>query len=205
MLEAQSNPAVLMGTYGCSACHTFNGNDGGIIGPNLDRDALVARLEERLNSQSYVESLRKVDELEIEPFVSYSAARREVENSEGTEKIRTWLYYRILEPTFDNPNAGMPRLGLSNQQARTIADFLAGITDDIEESSNGRGPFSKITDAANWMSDLVQDQLPIPNQDNAKKFLAAFFAVGVLFGVLGTASLVWVFVLRRRRRDDRML
>ena len=97
-LKEESNPVVLMNTLGCFACHSLSENRRGTIGPTLDQDVLVPRLESRLNSHEYAATLREVDELELEPFASFRDARHAVDQAQGLDKIRTWLYYRILEP-----------------------------------------------------------------------------------------------------------
>jgi glucose/arabinose dehydrogenase len=122
------DPMTLMHERGCLGCHSLNDNwgyVGGTAGPLLDRDPLVDRLDQRLNNQAYVESLQTLDNLDIEPIVSYKDARHEVATAaEGIDRIHTWIKYRIQEPRFDNQYSQMPNLGVTEKEATIIADFL---------------------------------------------------------------------------------
>ncbi len=133
-----SNPATLLVTFDCLGCHSIGG-EGGAFGPSLDRDPLVARLDERLNSQAYLDTLDQVDQLDEEPFTAYANARERVRQAEGLEKVRTWLYYHLMEPKFDNPNAQMPNLGISNDEAELLANYLIA-TPEAEPSETGETP-----------------------------------------------------------------
>jgi hypothetical protein len=123
LLTHSVNPDALMEEKGCFGCHQLNGN-GGTIGPSLDERPMVARLEARLNSDAYVQSLREVDRLQREPFHRFGEARAEVLRTPGREKVRTWMNYRLMEPKFDDPNARMPNMGLSKAEAVLITDYL---------------------------------------------------------------------------------
>jgi hypothetical protein len=131
--EDISDPSTLLVTQGCLACHSLNG-EGGTLAPALDREPLVARLQERLNSPEYLALLDEVDQLEEEPFPAYADAREQVRASEGLEKIRVWIYYRIVEPKFDNPDAQMPKLELTEDQAVAITDYL--LSEEIEPAED---------------------------------------------------------------------
>jgi hypothetical protein len=125
-LLQSSDPDQLMRDKGCAGCHTRNdrGGYGGAAGPDLTRDPMVERLQTRLDTQAYVDSLKEIDKLETEPHRSYKAAREEVAAAEGLDRVRVWLKYRIMEPRFDNLYSQMPNLGLSEQEAGLIADYL---------------------------------------------------------------------------------
>lgn len=128
--------SLLMQKGGCLGCHTLN-NKGGDIGPSLDYVDLFPRLAERLNSNAYRTLLDEVDRLNVEPYISYTEARMEVRVAEDIEQARLWVEYHLLEPKFDNPEARMPNLGLSTEQAITLANFLLtppSPPDDIEKS-----------------------------------------------------------------------
>jgi hypothetical protein len=133
-LEQRSNesPLALMTQKGCFGCHSLTGAValGGTAGPPLDRDPLVARLQDQLNSSEYLEALKEVDSLDREPFVSFKAARQEVAEAEGMDRLRIWMKYHIMEPTFDNPNSQMPNLGLTAQEASLITDYLLAERDE---------------------------------------------------------------------------
>lgn len=95
-----------------------------LLVPSLDYIKLIPRLEKRLISDEYLQILEDVDALDIEPYVSYTIARQEVRELEGEPKIIKWIAYHLLEPKFDNPDAQMPNLKLSNRQAKIIARYL---------------------------------------------------------------------------------
>ena len=132
LLEKELNPRILLRKRGCYGCHTI-GNRGGNGGPILDKDVLVPRLEARLKSQEYFETIREVDSLDREPFLSFKEARREILEAEGLDKIRLWMTNKIQETKFDNPDAQMPNLGLSEKEAAAIADYLVEEVDESED------------------------------------------------------------------------
>ncbi len=115
---------VLLITYACEGCHSFDVNGVSTRGPILDRNSLVSRLNKRLNSAEYIESIREVDSLDIEPYKSYKEARQEVLQEKGDEKIRTWIKFHLIEPKFDNPSALMPNLGITESEALILTDLL---------------------------------------------------------------------------------
>lgn len=128
-----SNPAVLIRSLDCTACHVLRGT-GSSIGPSLDYGELIPRLEKRLNSEEYRQILEDVDALDTEPFISYTLARQEVRELEGKTKIIKWISFHLLEPMFDNPEAQMPNLNLSKRQANVLAEYLT--TNQIAESES---------------------------------------------------------------------
>jgi hypothetical protein len=111
---------------GCFTCHTLKGYGAGGDGPSLDREGLVARIEERITSPEYSELAGELDEIDREPFRSYREARREVLEQNGLDKVRTWIKYRLMEPRFDNPYARMPNMGITEPNALMVADYLLG-------------------------------------------------------------------------------
>lgn len=114
----------LMKGRGCFTCHTFEGHGSGGDGPSLDKARLIAAIEERITSPEYSAFVRELDETGREPFSSFREARREVLETQGLDKVRTWIKYRIMEPRFDSPRARMPNMGISERDARMIADYL---------------------------------------------------------------------------------
>ena len=190
ILGAESNPNSLMHQLGCITCHTWADNPGGTVGPNLSQEELVPRLIGRLSSSKYSLSVEQLDKLDEEPFRSYRDARRSVAEAVDLEKIRLWLYYRLLEPRFDDPGAAMPKLGLTDRQASLIADHLSG--------SINNGLSSKISGVARDIKNLF----PRPTRANANQLGAAIFVVGIGAGTLATI-LIWLAVgkWRKRRRS----
>jgi mono/diheme cytochrome c family protein len=193
-LTSVSNPLALMTTRGCFACHTLNNNDGGTIGPVLDREILVPRLQTRLNTEEYRNAMAQVDQLGEEPFISFQAARQAVQQAQGIDKVQLWLEYRLQEPKFDDPRAQMPNLGLSSDEAAIIASYLSGIQG---EPSPGPSIFRRFFSRT---TDLVQDRLPIATRGNAPNFLAGFFVAGILIGVTGGGFSYWVVRVLWRKR-----
>jgi hypothetical protein len=172
-----------MSEKGCFGCHQLNGK-GGTAGPALNQTAMVKQLGQKLNSPDYAETLQQVDLLDREPFVSYREARSEVLQSQGQDRIRTWMIYHIMEPRFDNPNSLMPNLGLSRTEATAITDYL------LQERS--------FTEKA---KDVILPYLPaviLP------RHLLFAFAIGLIAGILGYVILVAIIkrMFRRKRNQD---
>jgi mono/diheme cytochrome c family protein len=109
----------------CFGCHSLEKQGGGgSVGPALDRDEMVARIQARLNSQEYRDTVVEVEAMDSEPFVSYRQARQEVAAAKDLEQVRLWIKYHLLEPRFDNPNSAMPNLALTDAEADLITDYL---------------------------------------------------------------------------------
>lgn len=128
VIATDQKPQLLMSQYGCLGCHELNGQ-GTSRGPSLDREELVERIEARLDSAAYAEQVQALDAREEAPFPQWTAARQEILDAEGMEQVKKWLTYRLMEPRFDDPQATMPDLGLSQGEAAAIADHLVGRSD----------------------------------------------------------------------------
>jgi len=185
-VQGDLNPVNLMDSKGCFACHTLNDNAGGKVGPILDRNLLVPRVLQRLESAEYISRSQLLDASKDEPYVSFRDARQSILNSFGTEKVRLWVENRIQEPRFDDPNAVMPNLGLTQEQAARIADFLVG----VDEGDNGIGFFSSIRS-------FIGNRLPDPTR---QKHLVYFFAVGLLIGGSAIGTALWGYAKLPARR-----
>ena len=196
LLEDELNPVVLMNTYGCAACHTLSNSAESSVGPSLERDALVQRLQQRLTSEEYISAVQRVDKLNDEPFVSFRPARRDLQQAQGLAKINLWLKNRIQEPRFDDPNAQMPNLGLSEKQAGSIAAFLSGYAEETAEAGPSPGFFKRI-------SNSVRGWFPKTTRANAKRYGLALFGVGLGVGGVAALSAFWgLSKLRDRRRRN---
>ena len=116
-------------------------------------------------------------------------------------KIRLWLYNRILEPKFDDPDAAMPRPSLTEPQARAIADYLSGVPVETGEAVQGRGAIRRFTGAVSKLARPVENRLPYPTRENAKKYLASLYVIGFVTGVLLLAFAIWLLAYYRRKRN----
>lgn len=125
-LTQTDDATLLLLEKGCLGCHSIDntGGFGGTAGPPLDRASLIARAEQRFASQAYIDSLRALDTLEEEPWVSTRAARAEVLAASGEEQLRSYMVNQIVEPQFDNRGSQMPNMGVSRQEAELIVDHL---------------------------------------------------------------------------------
>ena len=147
---------------GCLGCHQRENRGPAVsIGPPLNTEGLMSRLDQRLNSDAYEASLQQTDLLDPE----YQAARDEVLAVTGEDRVRTWVKYRLMEPRFDNVYSQMPNLGLSEDEAETITNFL------LEPKSND--PASRVTRLIERYVSL--ELLPM---------ILGAFLVGVLFVVV---------------------
>jgi glucose/arabinose dehydrogenase len=120
---ADEQALLIMTHKGCYSCHGQRPNDLNIA-PPLDRETLVPRIIERLDSPAYRAEVRELDALNVEPYQSYRGARQAVLASRGVERARVWMKYHILEPTFDRRTSAMPSLGLTENEAQQVADYL---------------------------------------------------------------------------------
>jgi Glucose / Sorbosone dehydrogenase/Cytochrome c len=178
VLEATEDGSILFEQLGCRSCHSLNGV-GGSVGPALDKPGLVDRISQRLSSDEYRRRVEQLDRLSTEPFRSTRDARHAVLASSGDDQVVLWIQNRILEPKFDDPNAAMPKVGATRQQAAAVATYL--VRGETNLVGGGEPPRSFGT--------RVRDAL------KSKKF-----AGGVVIG-FGAASLLFgaLSLLRRRR------
>jgi hypothetical protein len=173
LITSEQNPRSLMNDKGCFGCHSLNGS-GGVAGPPLDRDPLLASIQARLGSEAYRLSLADLDRIDREPFRSYKAARAEILAAEGMQQVRLWTKYHIMEPRFDNPSSQMPNLAVSDQEAIAISDYLL------------RSPASLVDRAKGIILALLPPQL-LP------RHLLLFFSAGFVVGTLFLVALIWIF------------
>lgn len=177
------DPRTLMWEKGCFGCHQL-GDEGGTAGPALNQPEMTERVNARLNSQEYMQTLEEIDRLDREPFLSFREARREVMDLQGQERLRTWMIYHIMEPKFDNPNTLMPNTGLSMTEATLITDYLL---QEREKSLLDRGKDAVIR----YLPALI---LP--------RHLLFALGIGVVIGVLVGAAILTVI---HREHEKRMV
>lgn len=179
-LTQSDDPTVLLREKGCLGCHSIgtDGGFGGAAGPPLDRASLIARAEQRFASPAYITSLRELDTLEQEPWVSTREARAEVLAATGEEQLRRYLINRIMEPRFDNRGSQMPNLGVSRQEAELLATYL------LRNDAQTAGPHSLIV--------------------STLRSLRFWFGVGVGFvAALASGGAVWLTMRRRHSMHRR--
>jgi hypothetical protein len=115
----------LLSTSGCYGCHSRDGV-GAHVGPNLDINSLLTRLETRVLSAEYAQQVAKLDTLTDEAIVNGEKGRHEVLAAPPETRVRTWIVNRLLNPKFDNPDAQMPNLNLTREKAEALAGELIG-------------------------------------------------------------------------------
>jgi hypothetical protein len=108
---------------GCLGCHSIDGV-GGSVGPMLDTNSLLTRVESHVLDPSYASLVARLDGLTDEALVAGRAARHEVLAAQGDERVRAWLVNRLMNPRFDNPDAAMPNLGIRRAEAEALAETL---------------------------------------------------------------------------------
>jgi hypothetical protein len=111
-------------------------------GPPLDDETLVPRILKRLDSKEYRDSLREIEQMTVEPYISFREAREKVMKATDVERARLWIKYRIMDPRFDRLVPTMPVLGLKEAEAEIVANYLVeryGTTNITEDLKHGVG------------------------------------------------------------------
>jgi len=121
------DPWVLLYEKGCYGCHKLGDLiRGGSEGPPLDRGPLIERLDRQLNNAEYERTLDAMDRVTDEPQASLRAARDEVRQAHGIDRIRAWVKWRVQEPRFDRLVSAMPNMNVSGPEAGKITNVLIG-------------------------------------------------------------------------------
>jgi len=128
----------IMVRMGCFSCHGLQAGDLS-VGPTLDPETLIPRIVKRLRSEEYQRTLREIDAIDSDPYRSHRKIRQELMAAKGTERARLWIKDHVMEPLFDQKVSAMPNLGLTEDEAGQIADFLvrrsigsAGLVGDLQ-------------------------------------------------------------------------
>ena len=131
-----------------------------------------------------------MDQLTLEPFVSFREARRRVEQARGLEQVRLWLEYRIQEPRFDDADAQMQTLGIDKEAAAIIAAYLA--PEEVKQD----GFFGK-------MAKNVKNLLPRPTQANTITYGLVLIGLGFVSGGIFALFGYWLLIRLRERNSGR--
>ena len=191
-LYPADQPMEIIRENGCLECHALGEDSANATAPALDPSQLIARLISRLNSSEYEATLRAVDELIREPFVSYREARAELIQLEGLDRVRFWLGLRLREPRFDDPGALMPKPDLTQEEILILTDFFLPA-----EDMNQIDPVL-IDEPEVTIADRVRELLPNPM---GIRHLASILIAGAVIGWLSLGALF--IATRFLRRPDR--
>ena len=167
------------------------------MAPNLDHADLVPRIQERLTSESYLQSLDDVDALSAEPYTSFVEERQEMRELQGYEQLRTWMIYHLQEPKFDNLNAAMPNPELSPGEVELLTDFLIGEPQQFEQRQ---------VDDAEEAGQQAEETTPTSLRERVQAFVLQVIPelryrhILIAFGAGGVVGMVFYWLLRRVRR-----
>ena len=164
---------ALIQTFGCLKCHTLDGV-GGDQAPALDKNSLQTRVESRVLDPSYAGHVARMDAIPDKVMQDTRSQRHEILEAKLDDRVHLWIVNRILHPKFDYPNAQMPSMNITRDQAETIARYLM--------RRRGRPP-QKI------------DPLDVLK---SRRFLA-----GIGVGLAGGFAVAGVVAIRARRRSRR--
>lgn len=175
---------TLIRKYACVSCHQIDGIGNGHVAPQILRKGLTDRILGKLNSPTYLDQVKEIDQLGIKPFSEYSDVRRKIIESDGRDKVLDWLTYRIMEPRFDQKAIAMPNQGIKHREARQIAEWLLSIDDYSGGTST---------------SDQIKSLLPKPSH----KATLTFFAIGKVLGfALACICIFFILRVRSKSRND---
>jgi Glucose / Sorbosone dehydrogenase len=115
----------LLVATGCLGCHSRAGA-GGRVGPPLDVNSLLTRIETRVFNADYAQQVARLDAIKDASVADGRNARQEVLAAARDERARVWIVNRLLNPKFDDPDAQMPKLNLTRERAEALASELLG-------------------------------------------------------------------------------
>ena len=115
----------LLEASGCLGCHSREGA-GGRVGPALDVNSLLTRVETRVLSAGYAQQVARLDAINDATVAEGRKARHEVLAAAPEVRARVWVIHRLLNPKFDQPDAQMPNLNLTREKAEALASDLLG-------------------------------------------------------------------------------
>ncbi|MDQ3732249.1 MAG: c-type cytochrome, partial [Pseudomonadota bacterium] len=176
----------LMQKKGCPGCHALEGDQNATIAPPLGNDTMVERIQQRISSPEYLKRLQELNARDDAEYNRYDKWRDKLAQAKGTERVRTYLTYQILEPGFDGPS-GMPDLGLTRAEAEAITDYLL--------SGEGEPAFLQEIWGPWWQKATKTEPRRLTTA-----FAGGMLAGGLLIGLFMSVVLAW-FARRRRGRS----
>lgn len=184
-IGSDESPLALINKYGCRQCHSIAGA-GGAFGPKLDAERF-ASLRQRVTSPDYAKQVAEVDAIDAPPFNEFKDARARILDAEGEARVELWLQTYLQEPTFDNPRNPMPRLDVTPQHAKIVADHLLGQGAVVP------------TEQQYGLADRLRFYIAAKIPELRYRHVLLAFALG---GVLGAIAIILpIAILRRRRRS----
>jgi hypothetical protein len=117
------DPQSLIVKYGCRGCHWLAGS-GSNVAPSLDTTQLAPRILSRLKSERYRQSVADLPATHRARYPLSGKAVRQILKLEELDRVRAWVTQQIAQPGFDRVQSQMPDLGVSEEEAKVISDYL---------------------------------------------------------------------------------
>jgi hypothetical protein len=179
ILDKDRAAETLMSKYACWYCHSRE-PEKKRAAPVLDEETLVPRLLATLNSGEYAAQIKELDKTGGSSAAEFAAMRAKVMKAEGTERVRLWIKYRLVNPLFDRKAAAMPAFNMQESDADSIATYLV----------NREGSGDKIS-LRSRLKAFIEHTIGGPRYTHS----VVAGVVGVLFG-----GLLYALAARRRLR-----
>lgn len=190
LLGDRKDSEYLLQKYACLSCHSLNPNVSR-VGPSLDRESLVERVEARVDPLRYQLIVAEIDKLKAEPHISYSGARQEVLRALGKDRVSLWIKYHIMEPRFDQVASSMPNLRISEAEATILAERLV----------SGRANVSARQVDGELVRLLIGQQFEqVLGGPPRFRHLVVAFAIGLVVSGSGIFFVLW-YLKRKRDRE----
>jgi glucose/arabinose dehydrogenase/mono/diheme cytochrome c family protein len=169
----------LMQRLGCLGCHRLAGSPlGGTFGPVLGGDAMIQRIQQRVSSAEFLQSLQALNARADNSSSFQSQAREAVLQAQGSKRVRLYVKYQIMDPRFDDPMSAMPDLGLTEAEAEAITTYL-------------------LEDAGGSLMAKIKAKLANRVLNTEERRLTAALGAGIVLGLPIWFLLSWLMRLRR--------
>ncbi|MFZ5912314.1 MAG: hypothetical protein ACOYYU_20105, partial [Chloroflexota bacterium] len=198
-------PDILINAVNCTSCHTLRGKGAGTA-PDITPKVMLPRITTALNSPKFEDWWRQLNEMDDEILKQHTDDRNHLLELHGEERAWYWTYYHLMEPRFDNPEAAMPNLGLTEVQAVSLANYFIGDLKEIQAreaaaateaeaaaNTGGSAPsFNFNFNIVERMRALRENLPPV-----GYRFVAIIFVAGVLLGAGG----FWLVVRKKLKKQ----